>query len=68
MIIASRGAAGPGEVLVQVRGGTEAFLAWSEQPLARGTSVLIVESRGTRTVDVVPFPESTDPLDELDRL
>ncbi len=68
MIIGSRGAAGPGEVLVQVRGGTEAFLAWSEQPLARGTSVLIVESRGTRTVDVVPFPESTDPLDELDRL
>jgi hypothetical protein len=68
LIIATRGEAGPGEVLVQVRGGTEAFLAWSEGPLPRGTSVLVVESRGTRAVDVVAFPESSDPLDELDRL
>ena len=28
MIVASRGAAGPGEVLVPVRGGSEAFIAW----------------------------------------
>jgi hypothetical protein len=68
LIIATRGETGPGEVLVRVRGGTEAFLAWSEQPLPRGTSVLVVESRGTRAVDVVAFPDSTDPLDELDRI
>jgi hypothetical protein len=68
LVVATRGEAGPGEVLVRVRGGTEAFLAWSEQPLPKGTSVLVVESRGTRTVDVVQFPDALDPLDELDRL
>ena len=66
--VATRGEPGPARSLVQVRGGTEAFLAWSEQPLARGTRVLVVESRGSRAVDVVEFPEAADPLDELDRL
>jgi len=45
-----------------VRGGTEAYLAWSEQPLAKGTTVLVFNSRGARTVDVMQW---TDPLDEL---
>jgi hypothetical protein len=63
MIVASRGAAGPGEVLVQVRGGSEAFIAWSAEPLPRGTSVLVIESRGHRAVDVSPW---TDPLAEFD--
>lgn len=66
--VGTRGQRGPGEVVVQVRGGSEAFLAWSEQPLAKGTQVLVVESRGERAVDVVAFPDSVDPLDELDRL
>ena len=42
-------------VLVSVRGGTEAFLAWSEVPLARNTSVIVFNSRGERTVDVMQF-------------
>jgi hypothetical protein len=54
--------------VVQVRGGTEAFLAWSEQPLPKGTRVLVVDSRGQRAVDVIAFPDAEDPLDELDRL
>ncbi|MBS2538065.1 hypothetical protein KGQ20_35465 [Catenulispora sp. NF23] len=66
--VGTRGQRGPGEVVVRVRGGSEAFLAWSEQPLAKGTRVLVVESRGERAVDVIAFPEETDPLDELDRL
>lgn len=66
--VGTRGQRGPGEAVVQVRGGSEAFLAWSEEPLAKGTRVLVVESRGHRAVDVVAFPESADPLDELDRL
>jgi hypothetical protein len=57
--VATRGAAGPGEVHCKVRGGTESFIAWSAEPLARGTSVLIIESRGLRTVDVSPW---SDPL------
>ena len=55
MITATRGVAGPGEVLVSVRGGTEAFLAWSEEPLARDTPVIVFNSRGERTVDVMQF-------------
>jgi hypothetical protein len=66
--VGTRGQRGPGEAVVKVRGGSEAFLAWSEQPLAKGTRVLVVESRGERAVDVIAFPEAEDPLDELDRL
>jgi len=62
LLVGTRGAAGPGEVLVRVRGGTETFLAWSQEPLPRRTSVLVVESRGTRQVEVV---EWTDPLETL---
>jgi hypothetical protein len=64
IIVATRGEAGPGEVLVKIRGGSEAFIAWSPEPLALGTSVLVIESRGNRTVDVSAW---TDPLDPLDR-
>ena len=55
VIVATRGVDGPGEVLVKVRGGTEAYVAWSEQPLARDTSVIVFNSRGERTVDVMQF-------------
>ncbi len=61
LVIATRGQDGPGEVRVRIRGGSEKFLAWSENPLARGTTVLITESRGPRAVDVV---EWDDPLGE----
>ena len=60
--VATRGAAGPGEVLVRIRGGTEAFIAWSAEPLPKGTNVLVLESRGARTVDVSPW---TNPIDSL---
>jgi hypothetical protein len=55
VIVATRGRNGPGEVLVKMRGGTEAFLAWSEEPLQKGTSVLVYNSRGARTVDVMEW-------------
>ena len=60
LVLGTRGADGPGEVLVSIRGGTETLLAWSEVPLARGTTVLVIESRGARTVDVAAWD---DPLD-----
>lgn len=60
VLVATRGAAGPGEVLVGVRGGTEAFLAWSDEALPKGTRILVVESRGQRQVYVM---EWSDPLD-----
>jgi hypothetical protein len=56
--VATRGTAGPGEVHIKIRGGSETFLAWSEKPLPRGATVLIIESRGTRTVDVIEWEDS----------
>jgi hypothetical protein len=55
--VATRGKDGPGEVHIKIRGGSETFLAWSETPLPRGATVLIVESRGKRTVDVVEWED-----------
>lgn len=65
IIVATRGSAGPGEVLIKIRGGSEAFIAWSPEPLAKGTTVLVINERGTRTVDVSPW---ADPLDQFDTL
>jgi membrane-bound ClpP family serine protease len=62
VIVATRGKAGPGEVLVKIRGGSEAYLAWSEEPIPRGATVLVINNRGTRTVDVSAW---TDPLSPL---
>jgi hypothetical protein len=63
LLIGTRGTAGPGEILVRVRGGSETFLAWSQEPLPVGATVLVVESRGCREVDVIRW---ADPLDALD--
>jgi membrane protein implicated in regulation of membrane protease activity len=55
LIVATRGDRGAGEVLVTVGGSKEAFLAWSDEPLPKGTAVLVVEARGARTVVVEPW-------------
>ena len=59
LIVATRGPDGCGEVLVRVRGGSESYLAWSAAPLPKGTTVLIIDYLGPRTVDVVAWD---DPL------
>jgi hypothetical protein len=53
--VATRGDGGPGEVVLAMGGGTEAYLAYSEVPLTRGTEVLVFNARGNRSVDVVQF-------------
>ena len=58
LTVATRGSAGPGEVLIKIRGGSEAFLAWSEKPLPRGATVLVIESRGARAVDVIEWDDA----------
>lgn len=45
----------PGEVFVSVRGGGEPFLAYSSERLAVGTPVLVIDTRGERTVDVIAW-------------
>jgi hypothetical protein len=60
--VATRGSHGPGEVQVRVRGGSESFIAWSPEPLPRGSTVLVINWRGHRAVDVSPW---SDPLDDF---
>ena len=62
LTIATRGAAGPGEVQVSVRGGSECYIAWSPEPLPRGSTVLVIETRGTRAVDVSAW---SDPVGDF---
>lgn len=63
VVIGTRGAAGPGEVLIRVRGGSETYLAWSQEPLPAGAQVLVIDFRGARQVDVI---EWFDPLLDQD--
>ncbi|WP_377272730.1 hypothetical protein [Peterkaempfera sp. SMS 1(5)a] len=47
---------GPGEVLIPVRGGTEAFAAWSHRPVAKNALVIVVDRTSARSVIVELFP------------
>jgi len=47
--VATRGPAGPGEVIVKIRGGSETYLAWSPTPLPKGATVPV---RGMKVVKV----------------
>lgn len=49
---------GPGEVMIPVRGGVEAYAAWSDETIAKHTTVVVVELRSPRSVTVTPFPEA----------
>jgi hypothetical protein len=66
LLVATRGADGPGEVLIRIRGGTETYLAWSDEPLAKGEWVLVVEALGARRVTVVAWTAPSDQSDLLD--
>ena len=47
---------GPGEVVISIRGGSEAFAAWADEPVARHSQVLVIAHTGPRSVVVTPFP------------
>ncbi len=57
LVVATRGARGAGEVLLTVRGAKETYLAWSAEPLPKGTKVLVIDVRGSRTVVVEPWTD-----------
>jgi hypothetical protein len=65
LTVATRGSAGPGEVRIKIRGGSESYLAWSETPLPKDATVLVIDYRGPRTVNVM---EWADPLGEAPRV
>lgn len=52
------GGSRPGEVHVEVRGTTEAFIAYADGPLPVGAAVLVFRSRGRRDVDVMADPSA----------
>lgn len=58
IIVATRGSAGAGEVLLRVGGGSQTFLARSEEPIEKGASVLVIGDLGARTVAVIPLSGS----------
>jgi hypothetical protein len=47
---------GPGEVMIAIRGGSEAFAAFADEPIAKHTRVVVVEERSARSVTVTPMP------------
>lgn len=52
LTIATRGKEGPGEVQVELNGATTTFIAYSDNPLERGTPVVIYDTLGARKVNV----------------
>jgi hypothetical protein len=55
VMTATRGAAVLGEVMLAVAGHQQACLAWSAEPLDRGERVVVIRTRGLRTVEVEPW-------------
>lgn len=50
----------PGEIVVSIRGGTERYAAWCDEPVAKHAAVVVIDQRSARSVDVTPFPEAND--------
>jgi hypothetical protein len=50
-------AGGPGEVLLPVRGGTEAFAAWADEPLPRHSRIVVIDCISARSVFVALLPK-----------
>ena len=67
IVTATRGPDGPGEVELEIRGGTEVFIARSAEPLDRGTPVLCVSTLNPRTVIVLPWADPKEHLLDLSR-
>lgn len=44
----------PGEVILPVRGAHEAFAAFSDEPIAKHSRIVVVECRSARSVTVTP--------------
>jgi hypothetical protein len=66
IVTPTRGTDGPGEVELEIRGGTEVFIARSAEPLGKGTAVICVSALGPRSVIVLPWADPKDSLLNLD--
>jgi hypothetical protein len=61
VVRAIRGGALPGEVRVVVHGLPHYLIAYSKDPVAHGVQVLVIHNRGSRQVDVEPWPQEHHP-------
>jgi hypothetical protein len=43
-------------VVLAIRGGSEAFAAWADEPIPKYTVVVVVDERSARSVTVTPMP------------
>jgi len=55
VVVAIRGTAGPGEILVPLNGSREAFIAECAEPVGRGAAVMVIDIAPHRHVTVVPW-------------
>jgi membrane protein implicated in regulation of membrane protease activity len=55
VVKAVRGGSLPGEVRVVVEGVPHYLLAYCAQPVPSGAAVLVINSRGSRRIDVEPW-------------
>jgi len=46
----------PGEVMIGIRGGTEAFTADADEPIAKHARVVVIDRLSARTVSVTRLP------------
>jgi len=53
--IAIPGGERAGEVMLRVRGGSEAYIAFADEPIDIGAPVVVVSDRGARTLFVAPL-------------
>ena len=56
VVRAVRGGRLPGEIQVVLAGEPTLFMAYCNEPLEQGVRVQVVASRGSRQVDVAPWP------------
>jgi membrane protein implicated in regulation of membrane protease activity len=59
--VAIHGGNTPGEVLVPIRGGTETYLAYADEPIPSGTRIVVYDVRGGRRLGVAPLTPRQDP-------
>ncbi|MGH9101539.1 MAG: hypothetical protein ACRDYD_00915 [Acidimicrobiales bacterium] len=44
-----------GEVQIRLRGGSETFIAYGDEPIEKGRQVLVLGRRPGRSLEVTPF-------------
>jgi hypothetical protein len=57
LTLGTPGSDGAGEVRIRARDGSRTFRAYSREPLAAGTTVLVVETRSGAAVEVVAWSD-----------